>query len=203
MMERAPRCTVGGQRTGPTVGAVTTEPQAEQVQLRPALDALPAYVPGKQAATTPGQASYKASSNENPYPPLDSVRAVIEQAAAKVNRYPDMAVTQLTACIARTLGVQPANISTGTGSVAVLGQIIAATCDPGDEVVYAWRSFEDYPIAVALAGARSVQVGLDPDQRHRLDAMAAAVTDRTRVVLVCSPNNPTGTTVHRQELGLC
>jgi len=179
---------------------MTSESQPEQVRLRAALRALPAYVPGRPAASKAGRTAFKVSSNENPYPPLDSVRTVIEQAAANVNRYPDMAVTELTAAIAAKVGVEPANIATGTGSVAVLAQIITATCDPGDEVVYAWRSFEAYPIVVALAGAECVQVGLDVDARHRLDAMAAAVGERTKVVIVCSPNNPTGTAVHRREL---
>ena len=82
----------------------------------------------------------------------------------------------------------------------MLAQIIQSTCDPGDEVVYAWRSFEAYPIVVAIAGAVSVQVPLTDDQRHDLDAMAAAITDRTRVVLVCTPNNPTGPSVTHAEL---
>ncbi|MEO8828257.1 histidinol-phosphate transaminase [Lapillicoccus sp.] len=178
----------------------TTPAQPERVRLRGALGRLPAYVPGKPAHLREGLTAYKMSSNENPYPPLDSVRRVIEDAAAVVNRYPDMAATSLTAAIAHAVGVEPSHIATGTGSVGVLGQIIAATCDAGDEVVYAWRSFEAYPIVVALAGASSVQVGLDSQARHRLDAMAAAVTERTRVVIVCSPNNPTGTVVHRGEL---
>ncbi|MEP6797465.1 MAG: histidinol-phosphate transaminase, partial [Lapillicoccus sp.] len=173
---------------------------AELVRLRAAMGELPAYVPGKPAAPRPGTTAYKVSSNENPYPPLESVRDAIVEAAGTVNRYPDMAVRELTAAIAAAVGVEPENLSTGTGSVAVLSQIIQATCDAGDEVVYAWRSFEAYPIVVAIAGARSVQVGLDVDARHRLDAMAAAVTDRTKVVIVCSPNNPTGTAVHRAEL---
>ncbi len=182
-------------------GAMTTQSQPEQVRLRAALDAVPAYVPGKPAPMREGVTAYKVSSNENPYPPLASVRAAIELAAGVVNRYPDMAVTALTARIAQAVGVEPAQVATGTGSVAVLGQVIAATCDPGDEVVYAWRSFEAYPIVVGLAGAVSVQVGLDGQARHRLDAMLAAVSDRTKVVIVCSPNNPTGTVVHRGELG--
>lgn len=173
-----------------------------QVRLRNVLEALPAYVPGKPAPRHEGLQAYKVSSNENPYPPLDSVRRVIEEAARQVNRYPDMAVTELTAAIAEARGVSPANVATGTGSVGVLGQIIQATCDAGDEVVYAWRSFEAYPIVTAIAGAKSVQVGLDADARHRLDAMAAAVTDRTKVVLVCSPNNPTGPAVRERELRL-
>jgi histidinol-phosphate aminotransferase len=117
-----------------------------------------------------------------------------------MNRYPDMAVTELSQALAATLAVPVEHIATGTGSVGVLGQIIQATCDPGDEVIYAWRSFEAYPIVTALAGATSVQVPLDEHCRHQLDAMLEAVTDRTRVVLVCTPNNPTGPIVHHDEL---
>src|SRR5690349_24386313 len=165
------------------------------VRLRDALDQVPAYVPGKPAAAREGVTAYKISSNENPYPPLPSVLEVVREAAASINRYPDMAATELCEVLADQLGVPVEHIATGTGSVGVLGQIIQATCDPGDEVVYAWRSFEAYPIVTALAGASSVKVGLDAEARHRLDAMLAAVTDRTKVVIVCSPNNPTGPAV--------
>jgi histidinol-phosphate aminotransferase len=170
------------------------------VRLREALAAVPGYKPGKPAAAREGVTAYKISSNENPYPPLPSVLKVVQDAALQMNRYPDMAVTELTRAIAHRLGVPPEHIATGTGSVGVLGQLVTATCDPGDEVIYAWRSFEAYPIVVALAGATAVQVPLDADARHDLAAMAAAVTPRTRLILVCSPNNPTGTVVHRDEL---
>jgi histidinol-phosphate aminotransferase len=170
------------------------------VRLREALDQVPAYVPGKPAAARAGVTAYKISSNENPYPPLPSVLEVVRDAAASINRYPDMAVTELTQALADTLAVPVEHLATGTGSVGVLGQVIQATCDPGDEVVYAWRSFEAYPIVTALAGARSVQVPLDDQARHRLDAMRDAVTERTKVVLVCTPNNPTGPIVTHTEL---
>jgi histidinol-phosphate aminotransferase len=170
------------------------------VRLREALAAVPAYKPGKVAAAREGIAAYKMSSNENPYPPLPSVLKVVQDAARQMNRYPDMAVTELTLSLAQRLGVPPEHIATGTGSVGVLGQLIAASCDPGDEVIYAWRSFEAYPIVVALAGAVSVQVPLDADARHDLTAMAAAITARTRLILICTPNNPTGPVVHRGEL---
>ena len=170
------------------------------VRLRAALDQVPAYVPGKPASAREGVTAYKVSSNENPFPPLPSVLEVIQDAATQVNRYPDMAVTALTEALAERLGVPTEHIATGTGSVGVLGQLVQATCDPGDEVVYAWRSFEAYPIVTALAGARSVQVGLDDHARHRLDAMAAAISDRTKVVIVCTPNNPTGPMVTHTEL---
>lgn len=169
-------------------------------RLRSALDQVPAYVAGKPPIAREGLTVYKVSSNENPYPPLPSVVKVIEAAATQVNRYPDMGVTALTDALAAHLDVPREQIATGTGSVGVLAQIIQSTCDPGDEVVYAWRSFEAYPIVVAIAGAVSVQVPLTADHRHDLDAMAAAITDRTRVVLVCTPNNPTGPSVTHAEL---
>ena len=170
------------------------------VRLRGALDQVPAYVPGKPAAAPEGVTAYKISSNENPYPPLPSVLEVVREAATTINRYPDMAVTGLSQALADRLGVPVEHIATGTGSVGVLGQVIQATCDPGDEVVYAWRSFEAYPIAVTTAAATSVQVPVTADGRHDLRAMAAAVTDRTRVLMVCTPTNPTGPAVTQTEL---
>jgi histidinol-phosphate aminotransferase len=169
-------------------------------RIRAALQSIPSYKPGRPPAAREGVTSYKISSNENPYPPLPSVLHVVEDAATHLNRYPDMFAPGLVTAIADHLGVPPEHVATGTGSVGVLGQIVQATCSEGDEVVYAWRSFEAYPIVVGISGARSVQVPLTPDARHDLDAMAAAITDRTRLVLVCTPNNPTGPAVHADEL---
>ncbi|MCB7134958.1 histidinol-phosphate transaminase [Cellulosimicrobium marinum] len=173
-----------------------------RVPLRPAVAALPAYVPGGRVA--PGAAAFKLSSNENPYPPLPSVVAAIADAAADVNRYPDMYATELVEALAGHLDVTPGEVVVGNGSVAVLAHVLQTVLEPGDEVVYPWRSFEAYPIAVAVAGGTSVQVPLldGAHERGRLDlpAMAAAVGERTRVVLVCTPNNPTGPAVHRDEL---
>lgn len=92
------------------------------------------------------------------------------------------------------------HVATGTGSVGVAQQLLQATSGPGDEVIYAWRSFEAYPIITQISGAKSVQVPLTPGDVHDLDAMAAAITDRTRLIFVCNPNNPTGTVVRRAEL---
>ncbi len=79
-------------------------------------------------------------------------------------------------------------------------QLLQATSGPGDEVIYAWRSFEAYPIITQISGATSVQVPLTEGDVHDLDAMADAITDRTRLIFVCNPNNPTGTVVRRAEL---
>jgi len=151
-------------------------------------------------ADSSGRRGYKVSANENPYPPLPSVLETIRQAAAAVNRYPDASVSRLRGALADVLEVPVEHVATGTGSVGILGQIMQATCDPHDEVIYAWRSFEAYPIVTRLAGARPVPVALDDDARHRLNAMAAAITPRTRAVLLCTPNNPTGPAIGHAEL---
>ncbi|HKE70544.1 MAG TPA: histidinol-phosphate transaminase [Nocardioidaceae bacterium] len=169
-------------------------------QIRAALDAIPSYVAGKPPPSRPGIATYKLSSNENPYPPLPGVLEAVAQATTRFNRYPDMGASALYAAIAKRFDVPESDLAAGTGSVAALYHLLQATCEAGDEVVYAWRSFEAYPIAVPLTGATSVRVPVTLDGRHDLPAMADAVTDRTRVVIVCSPNNPTGPAVHRDEL---
>jgi len=162
-----------------------------QPRPRDVLAAIPAYKPGRPAEDE----SLKLSSNENPFPPLPSV---VEKAAGqlnRMNRYPDPGVTALGDALAKRTGLTSDHFAFGTGSVSVLFALLDAWCGPGDEVVYAWRSFEAYPIAVDLPGAVSVRVPLTEDHRHDLPAMAAAITDRTKVVLVCTPNNPTGPVV--------
>jgi histidinol-phosphate aminotransferase len=179
-------------------GLTHTDDIPSQVPLRPAVQALPPYVPGARPA--PGEHLWKLSSNENPYGPLPSVVEAIARAATEANRYPDMYATDLVERLAGFVGVDADEVVVGNGSVAVLAHLLAAVVDAGDEVVYPWRSFEAYPIAVAVAGGRSVQVPVLADGRLDLPAMAAAVTDRTKVVLVCTPNNPTGPAVHADEL---
>lgn len=151
------------------------------------------YRQGKPAA----EDAFKLSSNENPFAPLEAVRQAI--ADSSINRYPDGAATTLRNTLAERHGVRPENIQVGAGSVAILSQLITAAAGAGDEVIYSWRSFEAYPGLVTVAGASSVTVPNTADHRHDLPAMAAAVTDRTRVILVCSPNNPTSTVVSKAE----
>jgi histidinol-phosphate aminotransferase len=181
------------------VGDVTQQSSAGPA-VRAALGGIPAYVPGKPPAGRDGQPAFKLSSNENPYPPLPGVVEAAVAAAAQMNRYPDMSAARLYDAITHRWGVAAGDVALGTGSVAVLYSLLQAMCAEGDEVVLAWRSFEAYPIAVQLTGARSVQVPLGPGARHDLPAMAAAVTDRTKVLLVCTPNNPTGPVVQRAEM---
>lgn len=163
---------------------------------RRALDDIPVYKPGKAAADE----NFKLSSNENPYGPLPGVMERAATQLGRINRYPDAGMTVLYDALAKKFALTPDHFAAGTGSVAVLFALLNAHCEAGDEIVYAWRSFEAYPIAADLTGATTVRVPLRDDATHDLDAMAAAITDRTRVVLVCTPNNPTGPIVRQADL---
>ena len=159
---------------------------------------LPRYVPGARGAAG-ASAPIKLSSNENPLAPLPSVVDAVARAAAGIHRYPDMFAVELTERIADAVGVSADRVAVGGGSVAVLAHLLQAFAGPGDEVIYAWRSFEAYPILTRALGASPVQVPLGPGFRHDLEAMSAAITERTKVVVVCSPNNPTGPAVGAAE----
>ncbi len=167
-------------------------------RFRRILDDLPGYMPGAGAARVGGR-SFKLSSNECPFGPLPSVSRVMAEAAQSANRYPDNGAELLTAAIAGRFRVPPDHVAVGCGSVGVAQQLLEAVGEPGAEIIYAWRSFEAYPILSDLAGATSVRVPLR-HEAHDLPAMAEAITPRTRLIFVCNPNNPTGTVVHASEL---
>ncbi len=169
-------------------------------RLRADIASLPAYKAGQRPAERTDIVTYKISSNENPYPPLPRVKAAIADAASSIHRYPDPFNRRLVSALARKFDVSEDQIALGTGSVSLVGQVIMSAASAGDEVIYAWRSFESYPIWTQMAGAVSVKVPLLPDERHDLEAMAAAVNERTRVIFICSPNNPTGQAVTAAEL---
>jgi histidinol-phosphate aminotransferase len=155
------------------------------------LAGLPVYVPGK---TVPG--AIKLASNETVFGPLPRVRAAIERAADAVNRYPDNGCVELKAALAKHLGSDfaPEHVAVGCGSVSLCQQLVQITASVGDEVIFGWRSFELYPPQVQVAGASAIRVPLT-GQTFDLDAMLAAVTERTRLIFVCNPNNPTSTVV--------
>ncbi|PSL55519.1 histidinol-phosphate aminotransferase [Saccharothrix carnea] len=165
------------------------------VRTRADLVALPGYVPGK---TIPG--AIKLASNEVSAGPLPSVVRAIADAATAVNRYPDTAATDLVARLADKLGVPADQVAVGCGSVTLCQQLVQATCTGADEVVFAWRSFEAYPIITAVVGARQTRVPLTGGHGLDLDAMADAITPDTRLVFVCNPNNPTGTALRAAEI---
>ncbi len=164
-------------------------------EVRPDLAALPSYVPGKKS---PG--AVVLASNESPFGLLPGIGELLTEAAQGTSRYPDMGAAALLEALAQHHGVPTERIAVGAGSVEVLGQLVTATVDRGDDVVFAWRAFEAYPIVTAVAGGNAVRVPLTVGHVHDVDAMAAAVTPRTRVVLVCNPNNPTSTAVGEAEL---
>ncbi|MEU7988175.1 histidinol-phosphate transaminase [Streptosporangium canum] len=167
-------------------------------RFRAILDTMPPYKAGKAVVSADGR-SYKLSSNESPYGPLPSVVEAIAKAASEIHRYPDPAATGLTEALAERYGVPPEHVALGPGSVTVAQQLFETVSEPGAEVIYAWRSFEAYPLLADLAGATSVRVPL-LGETHHLDAMAEAITPQTRMIFVCNPNNPTGTVVHAAEL---
>ncbi|MBS4945703.1 MAG: histidinol-phosphate transaminase [Rothia mucilaginosa] len=174
------------------------------IPVRPVFDTLPSYAAGKPPVPVEGLTRYKLSSNENPLGPVPEVARELAEYDAE-HRYPDPLSTALRTALAGQLGVDAEDIVTGAGSLGALNQILKTFAGVNadgvqDEVIYAWRSFEAYPILVGIMGARSVQVPNLPDGAHDLDAMAAAVTDRTRLILVCTPNNPTGPAVTESQI---
>lgn len=171
---------------------------------RPAVAGLPAYRPGKGAKQAEAEhgvvGAIKLASNENPDPPLAAIVDAITDAARGANRYADHRATGVREALARHLGVAVDRVTVGNGSVGLLQQLALAYVDPGDEVVYPWRSFEVYPIYTQLMGGTAVQVPLAPDLGFDLDAVVAATGPGAKLVLLASPNNPTGTACTTAEL---
>lgn len=162
--------------------------------VRADISEIPSYIPGKRLAD-----ALKLSSNEVTHPPLPAAVAAMAEAAAAANRYPDMGATDLIHAIAKHLKLRPEQVAVGCGSSALCQQLVQITCTTGDEVVFPWRSFEAYPIFARVAGATPRPVPLTADHRVDLPALAAAITPATRLVFVCNPNNPTGTTITKRE----
>ena len=167
--------------------------------MRPAVKALPAYKPGRaaeQAERDHGITdAIKLASNENPYPPPAAVVEAVAAAVRGSNRYNDHRATEVREALAERLDVGVDQVTVGAGSVALLYQLATAFVDPGDEVVTPWISFEAYPISVRTMGGTLVPVPLTAEWAFDLDAVAGAVTERTKLVLLATPNNPTSTAV--------
>jgi histidinol-phosphate aminotransferase len=167
-----------------------------------------ARIPGYQAGVPTGQAPEaiasggiaQLASNESPFPPHPDVVAAIRNAAEAMNRYPDPDATLLRRRIAERYETEPGHIAVGNGSCEILLAAAEALCEPGAEILFAWPSFSMYPYLPALTGAREVRVPLAEGDVHDLEAMAAEVTAATQLVLVCNPNNPTGTHLPAKEI---
>jgi histidinol-phosphate aminotransferase len=158
---------------------------------------IPHYEPGtslddaKARAETPD--AIKLASNESPFPPHPAVIDAIARAASDINRYPDPEARALRRAIADHHETDPARIAVSNGSCEILLAAALALCEPGDEILFAWPSFSIYPYLAPLCGAREIRVPLGNGYVHDLDAMLEEVTAATQVLIVCNPNNPTGT----------
>lgn len=161
------------------------------------LTSIPGYTPGvpkgKGATEVASSGLAQLASNESPFPPLPEVVDAVAGAAASMNRYPDPAVTELREALAGKHGVDAEQILVANGSCEVLLAAAEAQLEPGVGVVYSWPAFSMYPILAPLSGADEVRVPLAPGDVHDLEAMHEAIDASTRLVLVCNPNNPTGT----------
>jgi histidinol-phosphate aminotransferase len=169
--------------------------------IREELADLVPYAPGLRASQVRERSGrdvvLKLSSNEYPCGPVPKVRQAIQAVLPHLNRYPDGASMALREKLAARLGVEPAEVVVGNGSNELIRLIAQAVVRSGDEVVYAWPSFVVYPMVTNLFGGVHVRVPLAEGDVHDLDAMLAAVNERTRLVFLCNPNNPTGTIYHR------
>jgi histidinol-phosphate aminotransferase len=168
------------------------------------LQRMPHYEPGTSLADAAAQAetpdAIKLASNESPFPPHPAVVEAIAAAAHGVNRYPDPAAGELRRRIAERFDTDPARIAMANGSCEILLAAALALCEEGDEILYAWPSFSMYPYLPALSGAREIRVPLGEGYVHDLDAMLEQVTAATQLLLVCNPNNPTGTYIPVAEI---
>lgn len=171
-----------------------SDQSAPPVRLRPEVLAVPPYRQGA-SPTKPG---FKLSSNENPFEPLPSVLAAVH-ARSDINRYAAAAMPELRELIGSEFDVSPSHVHLGAGSVALLYQLVHAAAGQGDTYMYAWPSFEAYPALGLASGAAPVAVPLTDRAEHDLEAMAAEVTPETRVILLCTPNNPTGPVIRRSD----
>jgi histidinol-phosphate aminotransferase len=164
---------------------------------------LPRYRPGRTPADVAAEhgldAAIKLASNEAPFGPLESVRAVIAEATAHVNRYPDAKAQPLRAAIAERTGMPVERVTVGAGSSGLLWQLGEAYLDPGDELLIPWPSFEAYPIIAQLMDAMTVRAPLH-GQCVDVDALLQRLTPRTKLIVVADPNNPTGTALPGADL---
>lgn len=167
--------------------------------VKPHIRALDPYKPGKPVEELERElgieGSIKLASNENPLGPSPKAVAAVREAVAEAHRYPDGASFALRARLSAELGVEPEQLVFGCGGDEILELLAKSFLGPGDEAVFAWPSFAMYPIVVKGMGATPVQVPLTDDLVHDLPGLARAVNERTRMVIVCNPNNPTGTSV--------
>src|SRR4051794_40443339 len=159
---------------------------------------IPVY-PAADAYALDGPIAMLAS-NESPYPPVPEVQEAVAKVLGGLNRYPDPSNAALRRKLADRHGVPATRIAIGNGSCDVLLAAGEALLEPGAELVYAWPSFSVYPHLAAASGARAIEVPVDDEHRHDLEAMRREITVATRLVIVCNPNNPTSTALPLDEI---
>jgi histidinol-phosphate aminotransferase len=170
---------------------------------KPAVNDLVPYEPGKPVEEVQRELGLervvKLASNEGPYGPFPEAREAIERCVGELNRYPDGGAYRLRAALAERLDLRFEEVAVGAGSDGLVDCLSQAVLDPGDEIVCGWPSFPSYVIDARKLGAVPRTVPLR-DGRYDLDGLVEAVGPRTKIVYVCLPNNPTGTTNTRAEL---
>lgn len=159
---------------------------------------LAGYRPGKAASQAEEEHgisnAIKLASNENPHEPIAPIAEAMAAALAGVNRYGDNNATDVRGALGEWIGIDPDHLTVGCGSSGILQQLFFAYVDAGDDVVFPWPSFEIYPVFGTLFDANMIQVPL-VDHAFDMDAVAAAVTESTKLVFLATPNNPTGTSI--------
>jgi histidinol-phosphate aminotransferase len=164
---------------------------------RPGIMKIAPYVPGKDSVD--GKKITKLSSNEGALGPSPKAMAAYAKAAAELHRYPDGDASELRAAIGRHYGLDPKRIVCGAGSDELLNLLTRAYCGPGDELLYSQHGFLMYPINALGVGATPVAAP-EIDYRCDVDAMLGKVTDKTRIVCIANPNNPTGTYITKNDV---
>lgn len=170
------------------------------LRFRTVLDSIPVYRPGGCPEERGEETAIKLSSNECPWEPPAGVIDAVSQAAHTLNRYPDFYKVAVAEALAAHYRCDANRIAIDNGSGTLLQDLVRIVADQGDRVVFGTPSFAAYEIDVVLAGAVPVKVPLDDSYTYDLDAIAQAVDDRTRMILICNPNNPTGTFLSTEQL---
>ena len=165
---------------------------------RPGIMKIAPYVPGKDSIEGK-ETIAKLSSNEGALGPSPKAMAAYAKAASELHRYPDGDTAKLRAALGRHYGLDPARIVCGAGSDEILNLLVRAYCGPGDELLYSQYGFLMYAINALGVGATPVAAPAK-DYGSDIDAMLAAVTDKTRIVCLANPNNPTGTYVSKDDV---
>ena len=168
------------------------------------LQRIPLYSAGADSADAAAQEAATVAmlaSNESPFPPAPPVVEAVQRAATEVNRYPDPGARALRRALSERYEHPVPGIAVGNGSCEILLAAADALLEPWGEIVFAWPSFSMYPHLSAATDAKERTVPLTDAYVHDLDAIAAQITERTRLVLICNPNNPTGTHLPADEVG--